>query len=114
MSFTYHLGGKVTGSISGKTDYLISGKQPGASKFNAAEAKGVQIITVADLKLSIESGVKDLDQIAFETPNVTSFSAGYRGNAVKRITNTNTNTEEDINPMKKIKNIIDVDSMGYP
>ena len=64
--------------------------------------------------MSIESGIKDLDQIAFETPNVTSFSAGYRGNAVKRITNTNTNTEKDINPTKKIKNIIDVDSMGYP
>ena len=27
-------GGRVTGSVSGKTDYLVVGKAPGASKVN--------------------------------------------------------------------------------
>lgn len=37
------LGGKVTGSVSKKTDYLVAGENPG-SKYNKAEKLGVQIL----------------------------------------------------------------------
>ena len=33
-------GGRVTGSVSGRTDVLLAGKEPGASKVNKAESKG--------------------------------------------------------------------------
>ena len=72
------IGGTVTSSVSGKTDYLIVGKAPGASKYSQAEIKGIKIISTLDLKLGIESG-KEFDQISFETPTVKSFSAGYTG-----------------------------------
>lgn len=42
-------GGVVTGSVSGKTDYLLAGDSPG-SKFEKAKALGVQIISEYDLK----------------------------------------------------------------
>jgi len=42
-------GGVVTGSVSGKTDYLVAGDAPG-SKFDKAKTLGVQIITESNLK----------------------------------------------------------------
>ena len=41
-------GGKVTGSVSRKTDYLVAGESPG-SKFDAAIELGVPILTEAQL-----------------------------------------------------------------
>ncbi len=38
------LGGRVTGSVSGKTDYLVVGKNPG-SKYDKAQQLGVSILT---------------------------------------------------------------------
>jgi DNA ligase (NAD+) len=37
-------GGKVTGSVSGKTDYVVAGEDPGGSKFNKAQKLGTEII----------------------------------------------------------------------
>lgn len=42
-------GGKVTGSVSAKTSYLLAGDNVGASKINKAVALGVKVITEADL-----------------------------------------------------------------
>ncbi len=42
-------GGKVTGSVSGKTDYLVVGENPGSNKFNKAQALDVPIIDEAEL-----------------------------------------------------------------
>jgi len=78
-------GGKVTGSISGKTSYLIVGKQPGASKVSAAAGKGVQRIDIQGLKDVLESGgaraLKDAPPVA-----ITAFSAGFRGNGLAALT----------------------------
>ncbi|MBD3348793.1 MAG: NAD-dependent DNA ligase LigA [Candidatus Eisenbacteria bacterium] len=37
-------GGEATGSVSGKTDYLVVGRNPGASKTSAAEKHGTTVI----------------------------------------------------------------------
>eukprot|EP00808_Paulinella_micropora_P013838 g23963.t1 len=42
-------GGRVTGQVSGKTDYLVMGNEAGESKKAKAEAKGVKVISEDDL-----------------------------------------------------------------
>ena len=43
------LGGKVTGSVSGRTDYVVAGDDPG-SKLSRAQKLGRPIIDEAELK----------------------------------------------------------------
>lgn len=76
-------GGKVTGSISGKTDYLVVGKAPGASKVSQAIAKGVPTLDIAGLKAVLEGPGASLDDAP--AAHISEFSAGYKGNA-KRLT----------------------------
>lgn len=47
------LGGKVTSSVSSKTDYLVAGADPG-SKRDRAEALGVQMLDESDFRALIE------------------------------------------------------------
>jgi DNA ligase (NAD+) len=47
-------GGKVTGSVSGKTDYLLVGEAPGGTKYNKARELGVSMIGEAELWGMIE------------------------------------------------------------
>ncbi len=42
------LGAKVAKSVSGKTDYLVTGEKVGANKINAAKEKAVTVISEAD------------------------------------------------------------------
>lgn len=44
------LGGHVTSSVSGRTDYLIAGENPGRSKQSKAESLGTPILTEAGLR----------------------------------------------------------------
>jgi len=84
-------GGRVTGSVSGKTDVLVVGQQPGFSKVSQARARGGQcrVATLHDLKIAIESPGgggggegSAVDQALAAAPPVMirSFSSGYHGN----------------------------------
>jgi len=42
-------GGKVTGSVSSKTDYLLAGEAPGGTKYRKAQQLGVPAIDEAKL-----------------------------------------------------------------
>jgi DNA ligase (NAD+) len=52
-------GGKVTGSVSKKTDYLVVGADPGGSKFNKAVELGTEQIDEAALVALLEGGVPE-------------------------------------------------------
>lgn len=47
------LGAKVAKSVSGKTDYLVTGEKVGAKKITDAQNKGVEVITEADYLLML-------------------------------------------------------------
>jgi len=47
-------GGKVTGSVSGRTDYLLVGESPGGSKYRKAQQLGVPIIDEDQLQAMVD------------------------------------------------------------
>jgi DNA ligase (NAD+) len=49
-------GGKVTGSVSGNTDYLVLGENPG-SKFDQAQKRGIPTISEEELKQLVEEKI---------------------------------------------------------
>ena len=65
-------GGRVTGSISGKTDLLIVGKKPSEDKVSKARANPkITLMSIHDLKTGIENG----DVLAAATlVEITSFA----------------------------------------
>ena len=71
-------GGKVTGSISGKTDYLLVGKEPGLSKVNKANQNGITRLNLDDLKNLCEGGSAD----DIKPIQITSFSKGFGNNGL--------------------------------
>ncbi|CAN0589036.1 unnamed protein product, partial [Ectocarpus sp. 12 AP-2014] len=73
-------GARVTSAISGKTDMLIVGKEPGASKVGKANASPkCQLVSLADLTMSIQ-GEQQLESTP--PPEIEAFSEGYSGNGL--------------------------------
>jgi hypothetical protein len=73
-------GGRVTSAISGKTDYLVVGKEPGRSKVGKARAAGkCDLIEVGDLQGMVRGGaIGSGRELVIED-----FSAGWHGNALR-------------------------------
>jgi len=58
-------GGKVTGGVSGKTDYLVAGESPGGSKYRKAQKLEVEVIDEARLlELIGQGGAVEGEQLA--------------------------------------------------
>ena len=81
-------GGRVTGSISGKTDVLVVGKEPGMSKVSKARAKPkILLASIHDLKLGLDTGceaLEDFEASKREEPMlIKDFSSGYQFQATK-------------------------------
>ena len=47
-------GGRVTGSVSGQTDFVVVGKAPGATKVSAARSRGIPTPDLLGLKAALE------------------------------------------------------------
>jgi hypothetical protein len=80
-------GGRVTGSVSGKTDVLVVGQQPGMSKVSKARASGkVLLMSIHDLKEGLDLGCTCLENFdAFsrtEPMKIKDFSMGYKENGL--------------------------------
>jgi hypothetical protein len=72
-------GGTVTSSISGKTNLLIIGREPGAGKVSSAEQRNVKMVTLATLKEGLEGRCLESMQ---PPPVITNFSSGYQGKTI--------------------------------
>ena len=77
-------GGRVTGSISGKTDIVVVGKAPGMSKVSKARASNkVLMVGLGDLKDGLDSGCPCLENFPVwsreEPMIIENFSAGFKG-----------------------------------
>lgn len=51
-------GGRVAGSVSRKTSYLVVGESPGATKYNRARELGVPMISEEEVRRMIEEGLR--------------------------------------------------------
>lgn len=76
-------GGRVTGSISGKTDVLVVGKDPGFSKVSKARAQnGIHLASLKEIKEGLDAGLASIEEFAFcnrEQPMmIQNFSAGFK------------------------------------
>ena len=68
------LGGKVTSAVSGKTDVLVVGKDPGCGKVTQARSRGITLMSLLELQNVIRgTAIEDVTPMAA----ITSFSSGY-------------------------------------
>jgi len=75
-------GGKVTGSVSGVTDYLITGQEPGFSKVTKARNSGRCTVVSLQQMATYLRGKKSLEASVQEEPvKISSFSRGYCSSA---------------------------------
>jgi len=59
-------GGKVVGSVSGKTDYLVAGESPGGGKYRKAQQLGTPMIDEARLIGMIDQEQEDNSGVSFQ------------------------------------------------
>ena len=72
-----NFGGRVTSAVSGKTDILLVGKEPGMSKVLKARDRGITLITLHDMKGVLEGGPELLAQAPKVEIHPSEFSQGY-------------------------------------
>lgn len=72
-------GGRVTSAVSGKTNFVLVGKDPGRSKVSQADSRGIPLVDLLGLQRLL-LGQITLENAAREPPpRITNFSAGYPG-----------------------------------
>jgi len=78
-------GGRVTSAISGKTDVLVVGKEPGFAKVTQAENKrAIRIMTLQEVRDGLCAGriaIGEAACIATARVAIDAFSSGYHGNS---------------------------------
>lgn len=71
-------GGRVTTCLSGVTDILLVGKEPGRAKYEEARTRCVRMMGLGELKVALEGG-KLLPPSQAPELVITEFSQGYKG-----------------------------------
>ena len=76
-------GGRVTGSVSGKTTVLLVGKEPGMSKVSKARGlPSCRLMGLRDVDAAIRAG--GIEEVKAEPVLIESFSGGWRGNGLAK------------------------------
>jgi DNA ligase (NAD+) len=58
------LGGRVSGSVSKKTSFVVAGEAPGASKYDKAKQLGVPLLDEAGFEVLLSDGADAADKVA--------------------------------------------------
>jgi BRCT domain type II-containing protein len=74
-------GGRVTSTVSGKTSYLVIGKEPGQTKVSQAQVRDIPRIDLAALQSFVVGAINRLEDA--KPPAIQSFSMGYAGKLLK-------------------------------
>ncbi len=72
-------GGRVTSSVSGKTDFVLVGQEPGFSKVTQAQERGVPLLDLLSLRRLLMGQQTITVTASAPPPRITNFSAGYPG-----------------------------------
>ena len=72
-------GGVVTSAVSGKTNFLLVGAEPGRSKVSKADEKGIPLIDLIALNRLLLGQATIEATASAPPPRIDSFSAGYAG-----------------------------------
>ena len=96
------MGAKVRSSVSGKTDMVIVGQDPGMRKVIAARAHPkCRLVGIQDVQLAIENGETELEKLP--EPKIESFSTGWHGNALKIKDHAEPSNNDQEEPSKEEK-----------
>ena len=79
-------GGRVTGSVSGRTDFLVVGKNPGFSKVSKGrKQKKCRLVSLKDIADGLHGGcIEDLEKDDDAPMLIKNFSKGYGGNSLAK------------------------------
>ncbi len=72
-------GGQVTSAVSGKTDFVVVGQDPGRGKVTQADKRGVPLIDLISLHRLLMGQSSVEATASAPPPRITNFSAGYAG-----------------------------------
>ncbi len=72
-------GGRVTSSVSGKTDFVLVGQEPGRSKVTQAQERNIPLIDLLSLHRLLMGQQTIAVTASAPPPRIANFSAGYPG-----------------------------------